>query len=125
MDAATALDIVYETRRDGGGTYKAREGYAPAGLRSGYVVGGVLPSRTAPNRLAEASRALLDFARDKTVDTLLSMPGLYLGTWVDDDTVYFDVVQRISSKGEALDLAQRRGELAIWDVARSREVRVQ
>lgn len=53
-------------------------------------------------------------------------PRLFAGYWVDGETgvEYFDAVSVIRERDRALQLAKRRGELAIWDFARGAEIRV-
>ena len=52
--------------------------------------------------------------------------GAYFGIWVDaaDATMYLDVSERFYDRETALSAARQRGEIAIWDVANSREIRV-
>lgn len=52
--------------------------------------------------------------------------GMFLGFWIDEKSneVWLDVSQHFSEKSDALDIAALRGELAIWDIAEAREIRL-
>lgn len=45
-----------------------------------------------------------------------------LGSWENDGTVYFDLGDTWDNEADALRVARRRGELAIWDSWASREI---
>jgi hypothetical protein len=49
----------------------------------------------------------------------------YFGVWTDTEggTIYVDAVDWTPSRGNALAMARKRGELAVWDIARCAEVR--
>jgi hypothetical protein len=52
--------------------------------------------------------------------------GALAGRWLDTEThiVYWDNVIVLSALADALDLAARLGELAVWDNANAQEIRV-
>jgi hypothetical protein len=61
------------------------------------------------------------------LDSLNFLPvGSLVGRWEDTETgiVYWDNVIVLSALEDALDLASRLGELAIWDNANAKEIRV-
>lgn len=47
---------------------------------------------------------------------------MFLGAWREGDDVYLDVSQCVGTRPEALFLARRRAQLAIWDVVNSAEI---
>lgn len=53
------------------------------------------------------------------------LPGDIFGRWTDEDgTVYWDVVEVIPNILTALQTAYLRSEIAIWDIAENKELRV-
>ena len=50
--------------------------------------------------------------------------GLYFGIWKDEGKIYLDMSERCNSRTFAVGVAQQRGEIAIYDVAGEREIRV-
>lgn len=87
------------------GTYRVEMiGASRVELTEGYVV---------------ATRAI---SREADVPTL----GELFGRWTDPDTgiVYWDAVEVIADRLDALSAAHDRGELAIWDAARGESVYV-
>jgi hypothetical protein len=55
---------------------------------------------------------------------VLSLPGHYLGAWIDSGTVYLDVSIN-APLDKALDLARRYSQLAVFDLATFESVYVQ
>lgn len=56
----------------------------------------------------------------------LDMQHGLVGVWKDSETgfYYVDLVEHISDRASALQLATERGEIAIWDLRERKEVRV-
>lgn len=54
------------------------------------------------------------------------VPGSTFGRWEDSATgvVYWDHVKVYTDRAEAMDAGIRAGEIAIWDVANSQEIRL-
>lgn len=50
----------------------------------------------------------------------------YFGVWTDTETgnVYIDAVTHVKTRKEALALGAERGEIAVWDILNSEEVRI-
>jgi hypothetical protein len=59
-------------------------------------------------------------------NSVLLDPGNYLGGWRDPETgvAYLDVVHVFKGRNEALDAARACGELAVWDFAEAKSIRV-
>lgn len=55
-------------------------------------------------------------------DALLE--GAYLGAWISEGKVYFDLSERFDSADDALNAARVRGELSIFDLAAAESVPV-
>ena len=86
----------------------------------GYYVGGLIESLVfAPGEIT--------FPGVREFLSALDRVGLlYVGFWVDSETgkIYFDGVDWFTSEDNALKAARDRDEIAIWDVANEREIRV-
>ena len=95
------------------------EHYVP---KYGFVVGGIVPEKSvkiddvsafkqAYNRLY--SQAGLELERELAV---------IIGTWVEDDKIVFDLCNVLDDEQEALALAKKRGERAIYDLENQEEI---
>lgn len=60
-------------------------------------------------------------ARHESRDT----PGVFAGYWVDDRKVYIDINRSFDSREEAMTVAAKRGELAIYDTWEDMEIRTE
>lgn len=98
------------------GTISAQDEPLP---RSGYFVGGVIPS------LVFKGASSID--RGELAYWIGSNePTPFYEVWVDTDTnkVYFDGVDHVNYLVGAKTLAQMRGEIAVWDIVAGAEVRL-
>jgi len=95
------------------------EFYVP---KYGYVVGGIVPEESCKmdnesafkhtyNRLFHQAELALE--RDSAV---------VIGTWVEDGKIVFDLCNVLDDEQEALALAKKRGERAIYDLENQREI---
>lgn len=115
----SSYDIMEEVAQTGGGTWCLNDGYLPF---EGYFValggkfGKVLPKKQA------TAVALANFIRQHYAS--LKGRGVYLGVWSDRKTnkVWFDLVECVEGRDEAIDLGRQRGQIAVWDIARQEEV---
>lgn len=59
-------------------------------------------------------------------DWLIHANELYFGRWLDTETnhVYLDIVRVFDNEAEAAEFAKSQGEIAYYDLANNREVRV-
>lgn len=123
---ATADVLADDIRRTGGGTRSAVAG-VPAPT-TGYMVSLKGNERVFPrySRLTEAELEMITRLYVETHRAWLAIPGNYVGGWVDTDTdeLYLDVSVNISDVQYALATAAYNGQLAIWDVAGVREIRL-
>jgi len=85
---------------------------------TGFWVGGVRPSLVI-NSIDELDRGDLGWFIGGT-------DAQYFGVWTDkeDGKIYFDAVTHVQKRSEALALGAERGEIAVWDILNSEEVRV-
>lgn len=125
----TPAEILYEAAARGdGASVGLDDGMAVAPGQPLYFVGGAtdewgdqVPSIKVPVEHWSLGAAMVAWdvlsQRSASVDQVV-------GVWVDDGVVYVDLSDAIMGRGLALALAERRGELAIWDNLRGEEVRV-
>lgn len=85
-----------------------------------YVVGGIA-TKVVPHDAAGYASACLTAAIDLASEGM--MPET-IGVWHDDGIAYLDLGDTYSALDLALDVAQQRGELAIWDRVTNSEIRV-
>jgi hypothetical protein len=105
-----------------GGTSVNYVGHHP---KTGYMVGGVVPSKVVPGGASrsEVRDAIKDFVKQHR--ETLRKPGFYLGTWRDDDDggkVWIDISQRTSTLRAARTVGQERNEIAVFDVKRMESI---
>lgn len=89
-------------------------------LGSGYMVGGVVPSYVVNYTGTDVAYTLAWYAAKHWQE--LSKDNRYVGAWVEDNTLYLDVSERVEGLKNALGLALYRGELAVWDNAEGTSV---
>lgn len=92
----------------------------------GYMVGGEVPSLVIDEEKNYQPYLSTDAWLVNHWD-LLNKPGYFAGIWKDSDTglIYVDISRNVTDLYAALAIADARGELAIWDVASSKEVRTE
>jgi hypothetical protein len=119
---ALATDLILGLLASGGATLDTTTGIAP---RDGYMVGvaghGIAPPIPVDGR---HSVALVSNWIEREAD-LLARDNAYVGAWRDEDggRDYFDVSLRYGSLDEALAVARQTGEIAVWSLHESREIR--
>jgi hypothetical protein len=97
-----------------GGTF-ARNGLVPT---SGYFVGGLVPELI----LGEPGEA----TRDRLRAFVKSTDANLVGYWVNEETgrIHLDAVDWYQEESAAVAVGKVRGELAVWDVANAKEIRL-
>ena len=103
----------------------------------GYIVGGVTEPTTMnlhTGKLKEVSvLTIAEFEEFKELWNKYAMQApLYtdhdvhrltgVGTWVHDGKIYFDLVQHFHGFDEATEQAKQRGEIAIYDCTKQKEI---
>lgn len=91
----------------------------------GYLVGGAHPESV----LLWPNHKPLKNARpfvNHIVQAARAMTGtpVMVGWWTDDDVLYVEVSQHVRTEAAAFRIAQKRGELAFFDVANGKDVRL-
>lgn len=110
----TALTLLQMAKRQEDGTVDKSEQPLPA---AGFWVGGVRPSLVY-RHVAEVDRGDLAWFIGGT-------DCQYFGVWVDkeDGQIFFDAVDHMQTLEDALNIGRERGELAVWDIENSKEIR--
>lgn len=88
--------------------------------KSGYMV--ALEGHEVKCQVKDLRVVLADYMA--TRKHLLRNPNLFLGGWVDDDTVYLDISEQHHDLKEARLLGRIRKQIAIYDVLSGKEVRL-
>lgn len=102
-----------ETLRNGGATFGV--------LPERYVVALGSPlERVVPADVASITRALFELEATGEAD----LPGRALGTWIDADLAYIDIVESFATLGSALAAGRDRAQLAIFDAVADRAIDV-
>lgn len=96
-------------------TPERRTGYLVGGIRGGLCYDRLDGKPLTVAHIIEWVREIVD--HPKGVDTV--------GSWVDTNgDIYIDASTHYADREIALIVAAHRGELAIWDIANAREIRV-
>jgi hypothetical protein len=95
----------------------------------GYVVGGIVPEKSCKagneanfkevyNRLfLEATKEL-----ERGLHVCYRELAVVMGTWVEDNKIVFDLCNTLDDEADALALAKKRWERAIYDLENQREI---
>jgi hypothetical protein len=95
------------------------EYYVP---KYGYVVGGIVPEKSCKagneaNFKEVYNRLFLEATKELERELAVVM-----GTWVEDGKIVFDLCNVLDDEADALALAKKRGERAIYDLEEQREI---
>lgn len=119
-ETALALTVMARAGEDGTiDTFVPLDGFEQDALPlTGFWVGGVRPSLVV-NSVDELDRGDLGWFIGGT-------EAQYFGIWTDkeDGKIYVDAVTHVNNFDDAFKLGYERGEIAIWDIERSEEVRI-
>ena len=117
------LNFVNDTLNNGGASFNLLTGeYNP---KTGYMVATqgneiVIPLKQFHNA------SVSEYIAKKSYMLLsgISNTSLFLGSWVDGDKVYLDISEKVEDRHEAVKLGIERKQLAIWDNANGKEIRL-
>lgn len=115
----------YEYARKHGGITVRPTGFMP---KSGFVVADAFSRKKSHEEVFDEQsftrETILDYCRRKK--DVLRNPRAHLGAWFDSESRkwYLDVSYVIENREEAIRLARRSKQIAIWDLANSEEVRL-
>jgi hypothetical protein len=95
------------------------EHYVP---KYGYVVGGIVPEKSIEmDNEAHFKHTYNRFYYQAGL-ALERESAVVIGTWTEDGKIVFDLCNVIDDMKEALELAAKRGERAIFDLEEQREI---
>ena len=121
-------DLIVGTALNGGSTQSLRGESVPD---SGFMVGGFTDSLifdsllvTDANHWAVSFNGIANWVNNNL--TLATDPGMYVGGWIDKETnsMYVDLSKLFVDQEAAILMAKELGEIAIWDLENSKEIRV-
>ena len=98
-----------------------REYYVP---KYGYVVGGIVPEKSCDMDNESAFKHTYNRFFYQAELALERESAVVIGTWVEDGKIVFDLCNVIDDMKDALELAAKRGERAIFDLEEQREISV-
>ena len=95
------------------------EHYVP---KYGFVVGGIVPEKSCDMDNREDFRNWYNHFHLQAEVELERELAVIIGTWVEDGKIVFDLCNVLDDEQEALALAAKRGERAIYDLEEQREI---
>lgn len=96
-----------------------REYYVP---KYGYVVGGIVPEKSCKMDNESAFKHTYNRFFYQAELALERESAVVIGTWVEDGQIVFDLCNVLDDMKDALELAAKRGERAIYDIENQREI---
>jgi hypothetical protein len=121
-------NLLWNTRETGGDTQSARGDKVPV---TGFMVGGVVDALIFdamlirdPGHFREAYNGIVTWISQNFKRA--TEEGMFIGAWIDRETdvAYVDLSLHYENRAEAIHDAKALGELAIWDLGASEEIRV-
>ena len=88
---------------------------------SGYVVGGVDTEADCLTESTTTFAVLFDMYLHK-LDIRNAYRTLGIGTWVEQERVWFDIVQHVKDEQDAIDMCIKRGEKAYFDILAQKSI---
>lgn len=110
------------TRLTGGssiGVMDNGEHYVP---KYGYVVGGIVPEKSCDMDNESAFKHIYNRFYYQAGLALERESAVVIGTWFERDKIVFDLCNVLDDMKDALELAAKRGERAIFDLEEQREI---
>jgi hypothetical protein len=118
-------EFVASTIENGGATMNVATGDVPT---SGYVVsmmGNEKIYKLFGNDVVKEiliSGAVKLYVKEN--DDVLSLPGMYLGSWIDDGVLYIDISNVIDNEHDALRMAVANKQKAYYDLNNAKTVEI-
>lgn len=116
----TARELLSIARHAGSGTVPLNSLPLPS---MGFYVGGSIPEMVMTSDDVNRRDAV---PIQRVIDFVHRAGTAYVGVWTDTETdkIHFDAVEWYAEEFTAAAIARVRGELAVWDIARERELRL-
>jgi len=95
------------------------EHYVP---KYGFVVGGIVPEKSCDMDNKEDFKNWYNHFHLQAEVELERELAVVIGTWVEDGRIIFDLCSVLDDEQEALALAKKRGERAIYDLENQKEI---
>lgn len=101
-----------------GERYTKDEGYAVGSTQDTAAKASI----AGPNRLAheKAAQQRLDRRHGAELRT-----GGYVGSWRENGKIHYDPVQIVEDRDDAISMAKKRNQKAIWDLKNKREISIE
>lgn len=118
------LNVYNQIVENGGATYNMTTG--ELNPDSGYMVAQmefeqVFDFYRNPNVFSEQVKSYLT---KKILDQLICRSDIYLGFWLKDGKIYFDVVRKIADRDEAIREGRANKQIAIYDANNKVDIEV-
>ena len=88
----------------------------------GFVVGGIVPEKSCDMDNKEDFKNWYNHFHLQAEVELERELAVVIGTWVEDGRIIFDLCSVLDDEQEALALAKKRGERAIYDLENKKEI---
>ena len=95
------------------------EYYVP---KYGFVVGGIVPEKSCDMDNREDFKSQYNILHSQAELAMERELAVVIGTWVEDGRIVFDLCSVLDDEQEALALAKKRGERAIYDLENQKEI---
>ena len=88
----------------------------------GYVVGGIVPEKSCKAGNEANFKEVYNRLFLEATEELERSLAVVMGTWVEDNKIVFDLCNILDDEADALALAKKRGERAIYDLENQQEI---
>ena len=125
-DFKVASSYVYgRTALQGGSSMMTKDGKTWREPQRGFGVGGITSEGSVEIANPQSfKRKYEEFRESALVELQNNSKSVCLGTWVEDGNIVFDLCNILPSMKDALVLASKRGERAIYDLESQKEIYV-
>lgn len=113
LQSADLATLAADTLANGGATRRIRDAHTPTD--------GVCVGRPGQGTTWEAALFTVETAVSATLRGRIFTGEACVGTWINEGTLYVDIVDRFESLADALAAGRERGELAVFDLATGTE----
>ena len=121
--AAVVREVLQSIEKTGGFSVHPVSAKSP---KTGFMCATVPHAEKIFQSSEEITQPAIQSYLDQHKDFLSENPKLHLGGWIDPDTekVYLDLSEQFEDEASAVAAGIKHNQLAVWDVANKREVRI-